>query len=71
MRGDRRRGRDEDCARAVREAREALGSLDTLVNNVAAWSPAELFDVEPDRFDELLDVNLRTRVADDAGTRCR
>ena len=52
--------RDEDCARAVREAREVLGSLDTLVNNVAAWSAAELFDVEPDRFAELLDVNLRT-----------
>ena len=52
--------RDEDCARAVREAREVLGPLDTLVNNVAAWSSAELFDVEPDRFAELLDVNLRT-----------
>jgi NAD(P)-dependent dehydrogenase (short-subunit alcohol dehydrogenase family) len=52
--------RDEDCARAVREAREVLGSLDTLVNNVAAWSAAELFDVEPDRFAALLDLNLRT-----------
>ncbi len=52
--------RDEDCARAVREARDALGMLDTLVNNVAAWSPSELFDVEPDEFDELLDVNLKT-----------
>jgi NAD(P)-dependent dehydrogenase (short-subunit alcohol dehydrogenase family) len=52
--------RDQDCARAVREARDALGALDTLVNNVAAWSPAELFDVQPERFDELLDVNLKT-----------
>jgi NAD(P)-dependent dehydrogenase (short-subunit alcohol dehydrogenase family) len=52
--------RDQDCARAVSEARDALGALDTLVNNVAAWSPAELFDVEPERFDELLDVNLKT-----------
>lgn len=52
--------RDEDCARAVREARDALGMLDTLVNNVAAWSPSELFDVEPDEFDELLSVNLKT-----------
>jgi NAD(P)-dependent dehydrogenase (short-subunit alcohol dehydrogenase family) len=52
--------RDEDCARAVREAHERLGGLDTLVNNVAAWSPAELFDVEPDQFDELLTLNLKT-----------
>jgi NAD(P)-dependent dehydrogenase (short-subunit alcohol dehydrogenase family) len=51
---------DEDCARAVSEAHEQLGSLDTLVNNVAAWSPAELFDVDPDQFDELLTLNLKT-----------
>jgi NAD(P)-dependent dehydrogenase (short-subunit alcohol dehydrogenase family) len=51
---------DEDCARAVGEAREMLGGLDTLVNNVAAWSASELFDVEPDRFDELLTLNLKT-----------
>jgi NAD(P)-dependent dehydrogenase (short-subunit alcohol dehydrogenase family) len=51
---------DADCARAVIEARDAFGSLDVLVNNVAAWSPAELFDVEPDRFDELLELNLKT-----------
>lgn len=52
--------RDEDCARAVRETVRVLGSLDTLVNNVAAWSPSELFDVEPDRFSQLLDLNLKT-----------
>jgi NAD(P)-dependent dehydrogenase (short-subunit alcohol dehydrogenase family) len=51
---------DEDCARAVSEAREELGGLDALVNNVAAWSAAELWDVEPDRFDELLTLNLKT-----------
>lgn len=51
---------DTDCARAVAETREALGDLDTLVNNVAAWSPAELFDVEPERLDELLTLNLKT-----------
>ncbi len=51
---------DEECARAVADARDALGGLDTLVNNVAAWSPAELFDVEPDQFDDLLTANLRT-----------
>ncbi|MBV9415263.1 MAG: SDR family oxidoreductase [Solirubrobacterales bacterium] len=51
---------DEDCRRAVGEARELLGGLDTLVNNVAAWSPAELFDLEPEQFDELLSLNLKT-----------
>jgi NAD(P)-dependent dehydrogenase (short-subunit alcohol dehydrogenase family) len=51
---------DEDCARAMSEARGSLGSLDTLVNNVAMWSPQELFDVEPDRFDELIGLNLKT-----------
>jgi len=51
--------RDEDCARAVAEARDGLGGLDTLVNNVAAWSPAELFEVEPERFEELMTLNLK------------
>jgi NAD(P)-dependent dehydrogenase (short-subunit alcohol dehydrogenase family) len=51
---------DEECARAVAEARDALGGLDTLVNNVAAWSPAELFDVDPSQFDQLIAVNLKT-----------
>lgn len=52
--------RDEDCARAVDETREQLGGLDALVNNVAAWSVSELFDVEPSRFDELITLNLKT-----------
>jgi NAD(P)-dependent dehydrogenase (short-subunit alcohol dehydrogenase family) len=51
---------DQDCARAVGEARETLGGLDTLVNNVAAWSSAELFELEPDEFDDLLSINLKT-----------
>ena len=51
---------DDECARAVNETRTTLGGLDTLVNNVAAWSPAELFDVEPTQFDELLTANLKT-----------
>jgi NAD(P)-dependent dehydrogenase (short-subunit alcohol dehydrogenase family) len=51
---------DQDCARAVAETRAALGGLDTLVNNVAAWSPVELFDVDPDEFDGLIDLNLKT-----------
>jgi len=51
--------RDEECERAVAAARDEFGGLDTLVNNVAAWSPSELFDVEPDRFDELITLNLK------------
>ena len=51
---------DEECGRAVAEARDELGGLDTLINNVAAWSPAELFDVEPAQFDELITANLKT-----------
>jgi NAD(P)-dependent dehydrogenase (short-subunit alcohol dehydrogenase family) len=51
---------DEECSRAISETLDALGGLDTLVNNVAAWSPAELFDVEPAQFDELLTLNLKS-----------
>lgn len=51
---------DEDCARAVREARDAIGGLNTLVNNVAMWSAAELFDVDADGFDQLMELNLKT-----------
>lgn len=53
-------GADDDCRRAVEETIAEFGTLDTLVNNVAAWSPAELFDVEPGAFDALLEVNLKT-----------
>jgi NAD(P)-dependent dehydrogenase (short-subunit alcohol dehydrogenase family) len=51
---------DDDCRRAVREVHDAFGSVDALVNNVAAWSPQELFEIEPERFDELLELNLKT-----------
>ncbi len=50
---------DADCARAVAEAEERFGRLDTLVNSVAGWSMASLFDVGPDRFDELSAVNFK------------
>ena len=52
--------RDEACRHAVQAGHDAFGSLDTLINNVAAWSPADLFDVGPERFDELLELNLKT-----------
>jgi NAD(P)-dependent dehydrogenase (short-subunit alcohol dehydrogenase family) len=51
---------DDECASAVGTAQEAFGGLDTLVNNVAAWSPAELFELEPAGFDQLLTDNLKS-----------
>jgi NAD(P)-dependent dehydrogenase (short-subunit alcohol dehydrogenase family) len=51
---------DEEASRAIDESTSKLGGLDTLVNNVAAWSPAELFDLDPAQFDDLLAANLKT-----------
>jgi NAD(P)-dependent dehydrogenase (short-subunit alcohol dehydrogenase family) len=49
---------DETCGRAVAHAAELLGGLDGLVNNVASGDRAGIFDVTPDRFQELLSLNL-------------
>jgi NAD(P)-dependent dehydrogenase (short-subunit alcohol dehydrogenase family) len=51
---------DEDCRRAVDEARTEFGTLDTLVNNVAIGDRAGLFEVTPARWHELMDINLTT-----------
>jgi len=51
---------DEACARVVREAVERFGSLDTLVNCVASWSAGTLFDSSPERFDELVEANVKS-----------
>ena len=51
---------DDACRRAVAEAVAALGSLDTLVNNVAVGDRAGIFDVTPERFHQLMDLNLTT-----------
>jgi NAD(P)-dependent dehydrogenase (short-subunit alcohol dehydrogenase family) len=51
---------DGACRRAVGEAVAGLGSLDTLVNNVAVGDRAGLFDVDPERFHQLMDLNLTT-----------
>ncbi|MQA83821.1 MAG: SDR family oxidoreductase [Streptosporangiales bacterium] len=52
--------RDEDCRRAVDETVERFGGLDTLVNNVASGDRAGLFDVTPERWDELITLSLTT-----------
>jgi NAD(P)-dependent dehydrogenase (short-subunit alcohol dehydrogenase family) len=49
---------DVECERAVAEAADGLGGLDTLVNNVASGDRAGIFDVTPERFEELLQINL-------------
>jgi NAD(P)-dependent dehydrogenase (short-subunit alcohol dehydrogenase family) len=51
---------DAACKRAVDEAVAALGSLDTLVNNVAVGDRAGIFEVTPERFHQLMDLNLTT-----------
>lgn len=51
---------DEDCRRAVESAVDRFGGLDTVVNNVAAGDRAGLFDVTPERWDELIGQNLKT-----------
>jgi NAD(P)-dependent dehydrogenase (short-subunit alcohol dehydrogenase family) len=51
---------DAGCERAVRETTERLGGLDTLVNNVAVGDRAGIFEVTPERFHQLMDLNLTT-----------
>jgi NAD(P)-dependent dehydrogenase (short-subunit alcohol dehydrogenase family) len=51
---------DAACARAVAEVAERFGRLDALVNNVAVGDRAGIFEVTPERFDELMDVNLKS-----------
>jgi NAD(P)-dependent dehydrogenase (short-subunit alcohol dehydrogenase family) len=51
---------DRACADAVAETVERLGGLDTLVNSIAAGDRAGLFDVTPERFTELMDINLKS-----------
>ena len=51
---------DEACRRAVEETVTAFGGFDTLVNNVAVGDRAGVFDVTPERFHELMDLNLTT-----------
>jgi len=49
---------DVECERAVAEAAAGLGGLDLLVNNVASGDRAGIFDVTPERFAQLIQINL-------------
>ncbi|VXA90844.1 SDR family NAD(P)-dependent oxidoreductase [Citricoccus sp. K5] len=49
---------DAACEQAVTEATGLLGGLDTLVNNVASGDRAGIFEVTPERLDELMNINF-------------
>jgi NAD(P)-dependent dehydrogenase (short-subunit alcohol dehydrogenase family) len=49
---------DQECRAAVKAVLEEFGVVDALVNNVAVPDRAGLFDVEPDRWEELINLNL-------------
>jgi NAD(P)-dependent dehydrogenase (short-subunit alcohol dehydrogenase family) len=50
--------READCERAVADTTQRFGGLDTLVNNAACGDRTMLFDVTPQRWDELMSLNL-------------
>jgi NAD(P)-dependent dehydrogenase (short-subunit alcohol dehydrogenase family) len=53
-------GREADCERIVRAAREALGPIDILVNNAGIFGPVKpVEEIQPSEWDEVLATNLR------------
>jgi acetoacetyl-CoA reductase len=51
-------GNFDDCTRAVKEAEEALGPIDTLVNNAGITRDAMLHKMTPEQWNEVIYVNL-------------
>lgn len=51
---------DAACGRAVAAVVERFGALDALLNNVAVGDRAGLFEVTPERWDELMTINLKS-----------
>ncbi len=49
---------DVACERVIDEVVQRLGGLDALVNNVASGDRVGIFDVTPERFEQLIDINL-------------
>lgn len=49
---------EEDAVRAMREATDALGGLDVLINNAGAFYGKPLEAVSPDSFRRLLEINV-------------
>lgn len=52
-------GSVEDCRRAVAEADRLFGTLHVLVNAGASTDRGTILDTSPERFDEMIAVNLR------------
>jgi NAD(P)-dependent dehydrogenase (short-subunit alcohol dehydrogenase family) len=52
--------RSADCQAMVAAALEAFGTVDVLVNNIAAAVPGNVVDTTIDDFDRVLDASLRT-----------
>ena len=52
--------RSADCAAMVAAALEAFGTVDILVNNIAAAMPGNVVDTSVEDFDRVLDVSLKT-----------
>jgi len=49
----------EDVERAVAETVDAFGGIDIVVNNASAINLATISDLEPKRYDLMLDINTR------------
>jgi NAD(P)-dependent dehydrogenase (short-subunit alcohol dehydrogenase family) len=51
---------DRECERVIEEVVAHFGVLDTVVNNVASGDRVGIFEVTPERFDQLLNINLKS-----------
>ncbi|MEK9501822.1 SDR family oxidoreductase [Gaopeijia maritima] len=49
----------EGAERVARAVEEHFGRLDLLVNSAASFDQAELLEVDPERWDSVMDLNLR------------
>jgi NAD(P)-dependent dehydrogenase (short-subunit alcohol dehydrogenase family) len=52
-------GNAEDCARLMREAISALGSVNALVNSAATTDRGSLLDTSPEMWQQQMDINAR------------
>ncbi|OYU50489.1 MAG: short-chain dehydrogenase [Rhizobiales bacterium PAR1] len=48
-----------DCERAMAEVLKAFGQVDILVNNAGITQAIKVWDIDPDSWDRIQDVNLR------------
>jgi NAD(P)-dependent dehydrogenase (short-subunit alcohol dehydrogenase family) len=48
-----------DCERAVSDVLKAFGQIDILINNAGITQPIKVWDISPEAWDRVQDVNLR------------